>query len=326
MFDSNSLQTHQKTNKKPSKQCIGLLIVLYFFTPVTGFAQPTRMQQGQQLGWQDSGKSATYCSGGFVTPASTKKLLKSSKKSTTIRIIAPQGGTFQLKGRSQISGGIRIIQPGRLITADRLTVQRDRKGAINTIVASGRVRIHEDGKMLRAKAVRIHTDAKTGNATEVLYRLQRQHNKSTLTGWGSAKKVKLLGKVRMIIYQGNYSTCPPNQNGWVLHSSRIKLSQVSGRGEASNAWLSIAQLPVFYFPYINFPIDDRRKSGLLVPNYNHSERNGNELQLPIYWNIAPQFDWLITPTRISKRGNQLKKPVALSAKQRTRRSALGLLS
>ncbi|MFM9726434.1 putative LPS assembly protein LptD, partial [Streptomyces scabiei] len=63
--------------------------------------------------------------------------------------------------------------------------------------------------------------------------------------------------------------------------------------------------PVLYLPYFTFPIDDRRKSGLLTPNFSASDRYGIESVTPYYWNIAPNYDATITPRYMSKKGLQL---------------------
>jgi LPS-assembly protein len=52
-------------------------------------------------------------------------------------------------------------------------------------------------------------------------------------------------------------------------------------------------------------VDDRRMSGLLTPSLGYSEDNGNNVVLPVYWNIAPNFDMTITPSWYSDRGTQL---------------------
>ncbi len=70
-------------------------------------------------------------------------------------------------------------------------------------------------------------------------------------------------------------------------------------------WLKVQGIPVFYFPYLNFPIDAQRKSGMLTPAISNSDRNGLDISIPVYWNIAEQTDATFWPRRIQNRGNQL---------------------
>ena len=60
-----------------------------------------------------------------------------------------------------------------------------------------------------------------------------------------------------------------------------------------------------YTPYISFPIDDRRKSGLLIPKYGHSDETGVDISVPWYWNISPNRDATIVPRFMSDRGTML---------------------
>jgi LPS-assembly protein len=60
---------------------------------------------------------------------------------------------------------------------------------------------------------------------------------------------------------------------------------------------------VFYSPYLQLPVGDKRRSGFLIPNAKYSTTNYFEFYLPYYWNIAPNMDATITPHYIHKRGN-----------------------
>ena len=60
--------------------------------------------------------------------------------------------------------------------------------------------------------------------------------------------------------------------------------------------------PVFYSPYLSFPIDNRRLSGFLAPSFGSTKYSGFRLAAPYYWNIAPNYDATLTPRELSKRG------------------------
>ena len=58
-------------------------------------------------------------------------------------------------------------------------------------------------------------------------------------------------------------------------------------------------------PYFNFPIDDRRTTGILTPTFGFTNDGGLELGVPVYLNLAPQYDATITPRYIGDRGTML---------------------
>lgn len=99
-----------------------------------------------------------------------------------------------------------------------------------------------------------------------------------------------------------YTSCSPGNEDWVLHASQLKTNQDTGWGSAKHAWLEFKGIPFLYTPYISFPIDDRRKSGLLAPSLGINDETGGDVTLPYYWNIAPNFDATLKPRYMTRRG------------------------
>jgi LPS-assembly protein len=102
-----------------------------------------------------------------------------------------------------------------------------------------------------------------------------------------------------------YTSCRPGNQDWVVHASDLKLNKISGQGAAKNTWVEFKGVPVFYSPYLSFPIDDRRLSGFLAPSFGHTQRAGFTLATPYYWNIAPNYDATLRPRYLSNRGEIL---------------------
>ncbi|MBM4208186.1 MAG: LPS assembly protein LptD [Gammaproteobacteria bacterium] len=99
-----------------------------------------------------------------------------------------------------------------------------------------------------------------------------------------------------------YTSCEPGNQDWMIHASDVKMNKKTGEGSAKNAWLEFKGVPVFYSPYLNFPIDSRRKTGLLMPDFGNTGSGGFRFGLPFYWNIAPNFDATFKPRYYTKRG------------------------
>lgn len=103
-----------------------------------------------------------------------------------------------------------------------------------------------------------------------------------------------------------FTTCAENSETWKLKASTVDVDEDEVFGEAWNASLWLYDIPVFYFPYINFPIRNERKTGFLYPLVGYGHRNGFEFIAPFYWNIAPNYDYTLTPTWRGHRGLHLK--------------------
>jgi LPS-assembly protein len=99
-----------------------------------------------------------------------------------------------------------------------------------------------------------------------------------------------------------YTSCRPGNQDWVVHASELKLNKITGEGAAKNAWLEFKGAPVFYSPYLSFPMDDRRLSGFLAPSFGRTQKGGLTFSIPYYWNIAPNYDATLRPRYFSNRG------------------------
>lgn len=103
----------------------------------------------------------------------------------------------------------------------------------------------------------------------------------------------------------SFTSCPPGNQDWIGHAAKLKVNRETGQGSAKNAWVEFKGVPVLYTPYVSFPTDDRRMTGLLAPTFGSSQRNGFDASAPFYWNIAPNFDDVITPRYMERRGAML---------------------
>ena len=111
-----------------------------------------------------------------------------------------------------------------------------------------------------------------------------------LQAHGYAKRLNRPNETQYELDEVMFSTCPPTNRKWQFDAKSIDLDTETGRGEAYNTTFRIADVPVFYLPYFNFPIDNRRSSGFLLPNASISSESGLEVDIPYYFNLAPNYD------------------------------------
>ena len=93
---------------------------------------------------------------------------------------------------------------------------------------------------------------------------------------------------------------------WKIQAKQITLNQETGRGETRGTKLYVKDVPVLAVPYFNFPIDDRRTTGILTPSFGFTNDGGLELAVPVYLNLAPNYDATVTPRYIADRGAMLE--------------------
>ncbi|NMD53766.1 LPS assembly protein LptD [Shewanella sp. DNRA4] len=141
---------------------------------------------------------------------------------------------------------------------------------------------------------------------------QMRSNRATLKGaqyWlhgqqvhGDAEKLQITINNNLILTNTNFTTCPPDNVSWLLEAEKIKINSEEEWGEIWNAKLRVADIPVFYIPYMTVPVSDKRKTGFLYPSFSTSTTNGFEVSSPYYWNIAPEYDLTFTPNYMTNRG------------------------
>ena len=102
-----------------------------------------------------------------------------------------------------------------------------------------------------------------------------------------------------------YTTCALSNPIWKFSAEKIKLDHDAGRGSATHAILRVKEVPVFYLPYINFPLNNERKTGFLMPTIGTSNESGFDLRIPFYINIAPNHDVTLNPRILAERGVML---------------------
>ncbi|MEN9728470.1 MAG: hypothetical protein RL434_2836 [Pseudomonadota bacterium] len=103
----------------------------------------------------------------------------------------------------------------------------------------------------------------------------------------------------------DYTTCPRTAETWKFSASKLKLDHDADRGYATHTLIRVKGVPVFYLPYMSFPLSDKRKSGFLAPTAGSSSESGFDFRIPYYLNIAPNQDATITPRVISDRGEMM---------------------
>ena len=204
------------------------------------------------------------------------------------RLEAKQGGTAVYEGDVKVRQGVRKF--------DSDYAQLDQKS--RDVIAIGNI-YYNDGQITVTsdKTLKSNLDTKNSELEEGKYQVHGSPVRAF------AAKATMTNNNQNITLEGaQYTTCPPGQEAWTLKAGSIDIDQSEVFGEAWNASLWLYDYPVFYFPYINFPIKDERKTGLLYPGYTQSSKNGMDITQPFYWNIAPNYDATITSRFMDRRG------------------------
>lgn len=131
-------------------------------------------------------------------------------------------------------------------------------------------------------------------------------------GRGKADLMKQRGENRYtILDNGSFTSCLPGSDTWSVVGSEIIHDREEQVAEIWNARFKVGPVPIFYSPYLQLPVGDKRRSGFLIPNAKYTTTNYFEFYLPYYWNIAPNMDATITPHYMHRRGNIMGERIPL---------------
>ncbi|MFK4050944.1 LPS-assembly protein LptD [Acinetobacter venetianus] len=238
--------------------------------------------------------SSSFCQGTWVTPINPET--KAVDASSTTSVITADYGHYNPEGDSVLQGNVIIDQEGRTIRADQVTIDSTQTYAN----AQGRVQLAQSGLLTQSDQINYNLKTQTGDLNNSFYISEQQH------AHGHASQIKRANENLVILKDASYTACPPEQKpAWRIQAKEIELNQDTGRGVTRGTKLYVKDVPVLAVPYFNFPIDDRRTTGILNPNFGYSNDGGAQLTVPVYLNLAPNYDLTLTPSYMSKRGVKL---------------------
>ena len=201
----------------------------------------------------------------------------------------------KLNESTRFSGNVELRRSGLHLFADEATYNQ----AENTLDASGHIHLRKDsGETIVTPLLRYELDTERGTAEDAQFAF------AAGAARGKAGHIGFEGRDRLTLKSVRYTTCPPGQDDWYLRASELTLDKSSETGTAWNASIHFMQVPIFYSPYLTFPITDARKTGFLAPHVGQSNNLGFFLTVPYYFNLAPNYDDTLALRVLGKRGAQ----------------------
>ncbi len=215
----------------------------------------------------------------------------------------------RLQGHSgkdtEVEGRVQLRRRGQAVDADWLRYDQ----SLNEVRARGNVRIRQGQDVIEGNELQFNLDTERGFIDQTRYELHKSPTAATQqvpTGptdaYGDAEQVLFEGPKLYRARKATYTTCGPGHEDWYLRAGDIEIDKGRDEGIARSASIEFQGVPIFYSPYLSFPLHRERKSGFLTPHYGNTSQGGAEITVPFYWNIAPNYDATISPRLITRRG------------------------
>ena len=183
-----------------------------------------------------------------------------------------------------LSSGVAAAQGQVMFTDQAIGNAPNRGTATERPAATVNDKVSQGGLIGVADSLNYNTETGQSTAKDVAFASVE------LQAHGYAKRLNRPNETQYELDEVMFSTCPPTNRKWQFDAKSIDLDTETGRGEAYNTTFKIADVPVFYLPYFNFPIDNRRSSGFLLPSASVGSKSGLEVDVPYYFNLAPNYD------------------------------------
>ena len=199
------------------------------------------------------------------------------------------------QGVSLITGNVQLDQGDHRVTAQNMTYD----SATGLAYVKQDVNYYTPQLLITSPMGTYDTNKGFGTFNNADFLLPVRH------GHGTARLVNSLDSDHSQMFGVQYTTCPPGKADWTLNAPDLSLDSSTNTGEGHDVTIDFLGVPIFWTPYINFPISDERKSGFLSAEFSFDAVNGIEIEAPYYLNLAPNYDATLYPRIISKRGVQV---------------------
>ncbi len=257
----------------------------------------TEMQPGQ-IKPAPQTESRTYTATPAVQPLNCQteptRIIRSKQPAAEMETVvgADDAVLNDVTGIAELKGNVILERGDQVIHSDSLQYNSNTQD----VNVAGNLHYERPGLSLQGQSASMNLDNETGEISQAVYRLPANSAR------GSADQLQMAGDGISIFKNASYTTCAPGNNDWILNAGEVQLDQNTGVGTAEDVKLYFKDTPIAYLPWATFPIDDRRKSGFLIPSVGNSDSTGFDVSIPYYFNLAPNYDATLVPRIMTNRG------------------------
>ena len=190
------------------------------------------------------------------------------------------------------SDDVTVSQGYRSLKAQEVIIDR----VAQTVSALGPIEVREPGIVMYGDSITYDSLSERASLSEAEFVMYEQKL------YGIAQNITRDANGSLEIEDGQLTFCTPTDPSWLVTAETLSVDPNTNTGEAWGARIDIKGIPIAYLPWVQFPLNDRRKTGLLFPDISSDTRGGLDVTVPIYLNLAPNYDATYSPRLIQDRG------------------------
>jgi len=211
-----------------------------------------------------------------------------SSSSEEVKVIARSWE--RTKERIFAVGNVEVRYKDIRLFADRVEINPDTKDAY----AEGNVVIHTPDEVMSADKVFFNLDSSKGELKKVFGMIQPSI-------YYEAESIDKKNENLYSFQKAWITSCTQPTPRWNFSCSRANLKK-DDYMEMWNAVFSIKKFPIFYLPYLRYPLNKERATGFLMPQVGYSGAKGFIFGESFYWAIARNMDATFNVDYYSVRG------------------------
>ena len=197
-----------------------------------------------------------------------------------------EGAIFTAEGNAEAE------RQNDMLKADKITYDTSSK----KVSALGEVKYFSDEISIYSKSAEYE-----GNKSDIGFS-QAKYFRASGIGSGVSDKIIFKSNKDVFLKNATYTSCNIDDPDWQLTSTSTTLYNSTERGHSYNMILKYKNIPIFYTPFISYPLTDKRQSGILTPSFGSAGDSGTSLSIPYYFNLAENYDATVEVTSMSDRG------------------------
>ena len=215
-------------------------------------------------------------------------------------LVAADESTLEIRADRQSQTDDEFVAEGNaeaerqkdILKADSIKYSQNTKN----VKATGNVKYYNDEITVYAETAKyqgVDGDIKFSNA---------KYFRSQNIGAGKSENIVFKKNKDIHLESATYTACNIDDPDWELTSTSTKLFNEDERGHSYNMLLKYKSIPIFYSPFVSYPLTDKRQSGILTPSFGSAGDSGTSLSVPYYFNLSANYDATIEITSLSDRG------------------------
>ena len=224
-----------------------------------------------------------------ITPKSEKTKKQSTEEG--IFLTADHMTRDNERGIIWAWGKVVIKTKGRVIKSDKVKV--------NTKTGNGEAVGHititqSDGTRLKAKRTRFNINKNKGRIFETRGRLGEKF-------YIKGEVITRYSQTHLNVQKGHLTTCEGKLPDWLFEVDSMDIV-VGDRVLFTNGVFKVKNIPILYIPVGYLPMNQERKSGLLIPSWGTGGIEGTTVNNSYYWAIDKHSDATFSMDYLGDRG------------------------